>query len=235
MIEAHVIDSWTRLDARHSWQFTWAMILGGFGAPLFLFLAGVSVALSAASKMRRTGRGQSRSASAVMRRGLVYLLRWHSRSGCRRGSSASGRRHAPEGGHPQRHGAFDRRRCGALGQSPQAAVARARIWCVALAVALLAPLVRHTPLLDGWPDALQGYLRPLRAVRISACFHGQDSSSPGPSRRAHCRSPDAPGRRGSTLVFLPAGPPWRFSRTGRHGCPARIRDPSSGAARPRFS
>ena len=53
-----------RSDARHSWQFMWAMILGGFGAPLFLFLAGVSVALSAGSKARRTRRCRSRSACA---------------------------------------------------------------------------------------------------------------------------------------------------------------------------
>ena len=38
MIEAHVLDSWTRLDVRQSRPFVWAMILGGFGAPLFLFL-----------------------------------------------------------------------------------------------------------------------------------------------------------------------------------------------------
>ena len=55
MIEAHVIDSWTRLDARHTWQFMWAMILGGFGAPLFLYLAGLSVALSAGSKAAPNG------------------------------------------------------------------------------------------------------------------------------------------------------------------------------------
>src|SRR3982751_7021219 len=71
MIEAHVIDSWTRLDARHSWQFMWSMILGGFGAPLFLFLAGLSVALAAASKARTVGRRAA--AGAVMRRGLVIF------------------------------------------------------------------------------------------------------------------------------------------------------------------
>ena len=32
MIEAHVIDSWTRIADRHSWQFAWAMILGGLKA-----------------------------------------------------------------------------------------------------------------------------------------------------------------------------------------------------------
>ena len=52
MIEAHVIDSWTRAADRHSAAFGKSLILGGFGAPLFLFLAGVAVAMSAGSKAR---------------------------------------------------------------------------------------------------------------------------------------------------------------------------------------
>ena len=55
MIEAHVIDSWTRVADRPSRGFGESLILGGFGAPLFLFLAGVAVAMSAGSKARRTG------------------------------------------------------------------------------------------------------------------------------------------------------------------------------------
>jgi uncharacterized membrane protein len=74
MIEAHVIDSWTRVADRRSRAFGESLILGGFGAPLFLFLAGVAVAMSAGSKARRTG--DSRAAlSAVQRRGLeIFLL-----------------------------------------------------------------------------------------------------------------------------------------------------------------
>ena len=57
MIEAHVIDS---VDARRRPRvrraFGESMILGGFGAPLFLFLAGVAVAMSAGSKARADGR-----------------------------------------------------------------------------------------------------------------------------------------------------------------------------------
>ena len=69
MIEAHLMDSWTRSPDRESEAFRWSATLGGFGAPLFLFLAGVSVALSASSKLRKSGdrRGASR---AVVRRGL---------------------------------------------------------------------------------------------------------------------------------------------------------------------
>ena len=55
MIEAHVFDSWTRFPDNRTREFAYAMILGGFGAPLFLFLAGVIVPLSAGSKLRRSG------------------------------------------------------------------------------------------------------------------------------------------------------------------------------------
>src|SRR6186713_1004385 len=74
MIEAHVIDSWTRLADRRSRAFGESLILGGFGAPLFLFLAGIAVAMSAGSKARRSG--DSRAAvRAVQRRGLeIFLL-----------------------------------------------------------------------------------------------------------------------------------------------------------------
>jgi uncharacterized membrane protein len=72
MIEAHVIDSWTRAADHRTRAFGESMILGGFGAPLFLFLAGIAVAMSAGSKARRTG--DSRAAvRAVQRRGLEIL------------------------------------------------------------------------------------------------------------------------------------------------------------------
>ena len=69
MIEAHLLDSWTRFPDRQTKEFAQAMILGGFGAPLFLFLAGVAVPLAAGSKLRKTG-SVKQSARAVARRGL---------------------------------------------------------------------------------------------------------------------------------------------------------------------
>jgi uncharacterized membrane protein len=68
MIEAHVLDSWTRASDRAHPGFGYAMMLGGMGAPLFLFLAGVAVALSAQSKFRKTG-DQTAGWRAVQRRG----------------------------------------------------------------------------------------------------------------------------------------------------------------------
>jgi uncharacterized membrane protein len=79
MIEAHALDSWTRPADRDATAFGYAMILGGFGAPLFLFLAGIAVALSAGSKARRGGDARV-AARAVRRRGweivaLAFLFR----------------------------------------------------------------------------------------------------------------------------------------------------------------
>jgi uncharacterized membrane protein len=79
MIEAHLLDSWTRFPDRQTRQFAYAMIVGGFGAPLFLFLAGVAVPLSAAAKLRRTGdlraatRGVAKRGLEVF--GLAFLFR----------------------------------------------------------------------------------------------------------------------------------------------------------------
>ena len=70
MIEAHVIDSWTRGPTAQRARSRAPMILGGFGAPLFLFLAGVAVALSAGSKLRRTGDRRRGRRARVVRRGL---------------------------------------------------------------------------------------------------------------------------------------------------------------------
>jgi uncharacterized membrane protein len=79
MIEAHVIDSWTREADRASKPFGESLILGGFGAPLFLFLAGVAVAMSAGSKTRRSG-DEAAAVYAVQKRGaelfvLAFLFR----------------------------------------------------------------------------------------------------------------------------------------------------------------
>lgn len=79
MIESHLLDSWTGVPDRETRAFAAAMLLGGFGAPLFLLLAGVAVPLSAASKLRRTGDPRAASRGVVWRGlqvfGLAFLFR----------------------------------------------------------------------------------------------------------------------------------------------------------------
>jgi uncharacterized membrane protein len=73
MIEAHTLDAWTRVVDRRTIAFGYATILGGFAAPLFLWLAGVGVALSAARAAER--RGSRAALEAGCRRGLeIFLL-----------------------------------------------------------------------------------------------------------------------------------------------------------------
>jgi uncharacterized membrane protein len=81
MMEAHVIDSWTRDPDRHQHYFRQSMVLGGFAAPLFLFVAGIGVAMSASSKARRLH--EDRAARLVRNRGLqifalAFLFRFQS-------------------------------------------------------------------------------------------------------------------------------------------------------------
>ncbi len=108
MIEAHVLDSWTRVADRSHPGFGYAMMLGGLGAPLFLFLAGVAVVLSAESKYRRTG-DFSMAWRAVRNRGwqvfgLAFLFRLQSYilTGGTKSSESL------EGGHSERDGTGNR-------------------------------------------------------------------------------------------------------------------------------
>ena len=73
MIEAHTLDEWTRAADRTTLAFRDLTILGGFAAPLFLLLAGVTTVLSAERTTRETsGR---RAAAGICRRGLqIFAL-----------------------------------------------------------------------------------------------------------------------------------------------------------------
>jgi uncharacterized membrane protein len=74
MIEAHTTDAWTRPAAKLSVGFRNATVLGGFAAPLFLWLAGVGVVLAASRAAQRTG-SRKIAADAVCRRGIeIFIL-----------------------------------------------------------------------------------------------------------------------------------------------------------------
>jgi uncharacterized membrane protein len=168
MIEAHVLDSWTRLADRGSMFYGWSMILGGFGAPLFLFLAGVSVSLSAGSKARRTN--DAAASAAVVRRGFqIFALAFLFRLQAMIVSWGSWR---------------SLLKVDILNIMGPAIVAAAALWgavrtdrrrailllAVTAAVAFLTPPVRATPLLDFLPDPIEGYLRPRPGYTTFAVF-----------------------------------------------------------------
>lgn len=159
MIEAHVIDSWTGGASRDSDAFGRSIILGGFGAPLFLFLAGVAVALSAGSKYRRS-KDHAGASRAVVRRGLeifglaflfrvqAWVLGWSSPRTLLRVDILN-----------------------IMGPSIMAAAAlwgmaggRRRLTLfvlVTLAVPLATPLVRAWAPVAALPDPIEAYIRPV--------------------------------------------------------------------------
>jgi uncharacterized membrane protein len=78
MVEAHVIDAWTRDSDRPGAPYAIAVFIAGLGAPLFLFLAGA--ALPMAASRRASSVGHRRAAAAAGLRGwqvfaLAFLFR----------------------------------------------------------------------------------------------------------------------------------------------------------------
>ncbi len=82
MIEWHAIDAWTADDARVGQPFWSLAFLGGWAAPLFLFLAGVAVPLAVEANVRK-GMTIREAAWALQKRGwqiwaLAHLFRFQS-------------------------------------------------------------------------------------------------------------------------------------------------------------
>ncbi len=170
MIEAHTMDAWTRAADRESPLYGWAVMVGGMGAPLFLFLAGVAVALAAAGRAHKLG--DERAAARLVRRrgweifGLAFLFRLQ--------SYILGRGAALE----------SLLKVDILNIMGPAIVLAAWIWqwggtpvrravafsLAAAAFALLTPIVRATPLLTPLPDALEAYLRPEPGLATFTVF-----------------------------------------------------------------
>ena len=78
MIAAHVTDAWTRDADRHDDRYFATVFVNGLGAPMFLLLAGVALAMAAESRARRVG--PVKAAASVHARGwqvfgLAFLFR----------------------------------------------------------------------------------------------------------------------------------------------------------------
>jgi uncharacterized membrane protein len=170
MIEAHTLDSWTRVADRQSVWYENAIILAGFGAPLFLFLAGVALMLAAGSRIRN-GLTVEQAARAAFRRGAwVFLLALLFRLQ----SFVLG-----GGQFPQSLLKVDI--LNVMGVSMLAAsiglastrTLKARTWlfsAVTVAIAMLTPIIRDTPLLGALPDPLEAYFRPLPGLTTFTLF-----------------------------------------------------------------
>ena len=164
MIEAHVLDAWTRVAARQTAAFRHLTILGGFAAPLFLWLAGVSLVLSATSVARREG-SRAAAVDAVCRRGLeIFVLAFLFR--------LQGFVVTP-GGH-----LVSLFRVDILNIMGPSIAAAGLVWglarttrglvasyaTMAIALAMLTPVVRASALVNDLPTWVQWYLRPAGDV-----------------------------------------------------------------------
>lgn len=160
MIEAHVLDAWTRLADRHTTAYRYALMLGGYGAPLFLFLAGVTFVLSAESKYRKTG-DFGAAWRYVQRRGwqifgLAFLFRLQSfiLTG---GYNLSGLLNVDilnVMGPAIVLMGFAGSRCSTRAR-------RAVVFAVlAASISMFTPIVRTTTLLSWLPDPVEWYLKP---------------------------------------------------------------------------
>jgi uncharacterized membrane protein len=168
MIEGHVLDSWTRIDVRQSKAFEWSMIVAGFGAPLFLFLAGVSVALSAGSKSRRTGDVALATTMTIKRGAWIFFLAFVFRVQAWILGLASPRTLLKVDilnvmGPSIMLAAF------IWGEFRERRARWTALVVAAAAVSLVSPVVRSAALLDGVPDWLEAYVRPLAGF-ASFCF-----------------------------------------------------------------
>ena len=170
MIEAHTVDVWTWTSVRKTASFRDAVIVGGFAATLFLWLAGVSLVLSAVSVARKQG-GRAAAVDAVCRRGfeiflLAFLFRLQAFI-------------VTPGSHPLALFRVD-----ILNIMGPAIVAAALVWglarttaglvtayaAITVAFAMLTPIVRATALVDRLPIWFQSYLRPTGDLTIFTAF-----------------------------------------------------------------
>jgi uncharacterized membrane protein len=160
MIEAHVLDSWTRVSDRAHPGFGYAMLIGGMGAPLFLFLAGVASVLSAESKTRKAGDSAAAWRDVRYRGwqifGLAFLFRFQSYL---------------LGGGTNPAGLLKVDILNVMGPAIVLTAitgrATAKKWsrgllfvAVATAIAMLTPIVRVAPALSWLPDPVEWYFRP---------------------------------------------------------------------------
>ena len=160
MIEAHTFDAWTSASSRGSTAFGYAMILAGFAAPLFLWLAGVAIPLAASAGKRR-GLTRREAGLNVVKRGLeIFILAFLFRIQAFVLSP---------GAHP-----ITLFRVDILNVMGPGIVLAALVWLVvqsrtsavvlfsvlAAAVTMTTPIIRHLEIVDRLPPLLQWYIRP---------------------------------------------------------------------------
>jgi uncharacterized membrane protein len=168
MVGAHVTDAWTRVEDRQRQLYGYTVIIAGLAAPLFLFLAGLT--LSMAASMRANTVGHRAAATMALKRGvqifaLAFLFRLQSQL---------------LGWGPL----VNFLKVDILNVMGVAMVATALLWGLSArrigrialfavataAIAMLTPPVRGWAVLALLPDAIEAYIRPLAGRTNFALF-----------------------------------------------------------------
>jgi uncharacterized membrane protein len=168
MVGAHVTDAWTRPDDRQGTLYAITVFIAGLAAPLFLFLAGLTLSMAAAARAESVGyqaaaalarkRGLQIFALAFLFRLQSQLLGWGALSNFLKVDILN-----------------------VMGLAMLAAallwglsrqmIVRVMLFAMAtVAVAMATPLVREWPLLAGLPDPIEAYIRPLPGRTNFALF-----------------------------------------------------------------
>jgi len=168
MVMAHVTDAWTRPDDRSRTLYMYTVFVAGMAAPLFLFLAGLTLSMAASARATKVGF----AAAAAMARwrglqvfGLAFLFRLQSQL---LGWGAL----------------INFLKVDILNVMGIVMMAAALLWGLSerrivrvmlfaiatVALAMSTPLVRETPLLSPLPDAIEAYIRPLAGRTTFALF-----------------------------------------------------------------
>jgi uncharacterized membrane protein len=168
MVGAHVTDAWTREDDRSRYLYMVTVFIAGMAAPLFLFLAGLTIAMAASSRAAKVGHAEA--AALARKRGLqifalAFLFRLQSQL--------------------LGWGAFSNfLKVDILNVMGIAMIAAAVVWSVSanrpvritlfaiatVVVAMATPLVREASILAALPDAIEAYIRPLPGRTNFALF-----------------------------------------------------------------
>ncbi|MDP2055047.1 MAG: heparan-alpha-glucosaminide N-acetyltransferase domain-containing protein [Acidobacteriota bacterium] len=168
MVMAHVTDAWTRDGDRQGGLYRQVVFVAGLAAPLFLFLAGLS--LSMAASTRSLAMGHAGAASLALTRGaqvfaLAFLFRlqsqligWGALSNFLKVDILNIM-------------GFAMMAAALLWRASESRAARVLLFALAtIAVTMTTPLVREWGALAALPDPIEAYIRPLPGRTNFALF-----------------------------------------------------------------
>jgi uncharacterized membrane protein len=168
MVVAHVTDAWTRLEDRSRDLYGYTVFIAGFAAPLFLFLAGLTLTFAASTRAATIGHAAAASQArwrALQIFALAFVFRLQSQL---------------LGWGPW----INFFKVDILNVMGLAMLAAALLWSVSPhrtvrillfaiatgALAMSTPLVREAGLLAALPDVIEAYIRPLAGRTTFAIF-----------------------------------------------------------------